>query len=65
MSNSDPVTPREPLLNATQVARLLNMSRSFVYTAARRKLLPHVTIGRSIRFQASDVFTFLQKGKRD
>jgi excisionase family DNA binding protein len=63
MSNSGPVTPGEPLLNATQVARLLSMSRSFVYTAARRKLLPSITIGRSIRFHWADVMNFLENRK--
>ena len=40
----------EPLLNAAEAAHLLNVPRSTLYELVRSRHLPHVRVGRSLRF---------------
>jgi excisionase family DNA binding protein len=40
----------EPLLNADEAAQLLHVPRSTLYELVRSRHLPHVQIGRSLRF---------------
>ena len=40
----------EPLLDANEAARLLHVPRSTLYELVRSGGLPHVRIGRSLRF---------------
>lgn len=40
----------EPLLDADQAARLLHVPRSTLYELVRSRHLPHVRVGRSLRF---------------
>lgn len=40
----------EPLLNADEAAELLHVPRSTVYELVRSRRLPHVRLGRSLRF---------------
>jgi excisionase family DNA binding protein len=40
----------EPLLNADEAADLLHVPRSTVYELVRSRHLPHVRVGRSLRF---------------
>lgn len=40
----------EPLLNANEAARLLQVPRSTLYELVRSRGLPHVRIGRALRF---------------
>lgn len=44
----------EPLLDAVAAARLLSVKPSWVYEAVRAGRLPHIKIGRHIRFLRSD-----------
>ena len=44
-----------PLVTAEWVAAYLNLSQARVYDACREGLLPHVRIGRSIRFSPDDL----------
>jgi excisionase family DNA binding protein len=46
---------REPLLDAEQAAALLGIPRSSVYEYAKRGELPHVKIGRHLKFIGSDL----------
>jgi len=45
----------EPLLDAAEAARLLSVRPSWIYEAARAGRLPHLRIGRHIRFLRSDL----------
>jgi len=40
----------EPLLNADEAAQLLHVPRSTLYELTRSRHLPHVRVGRSLRF---------------
>jgi excisionase family DNA binding protein len=46
---------REPLLDAQQAATLLGIPRSSVYDYAKRGELPHVRVGRHVKFIRSDL----------
>lgn len=47
-----PETPilTEPLLDASEAARLLQVPRSTLYELVRSRGLPHVRVGRGLRF---------------
>ena len=45
----------EPLLDAAAAARLLSVRPSWIYEAVRTGRLPHLKIGRHIRFLRSDL----------
>jgi excisionase family DNA binding protein len=49
----------EPLLNATAAAELLAVRPSWIYEAVRAGRLPHVKIGRHVRFLRSDLETWV------
>lgn len=45
----------EPLLNADEAAQLLRVPRSTLYELVRSRHLPHVRVGRGLRFTRSDL----------
>ena len=45
----------EPLLDAVAAARLLSVKPSWLYEAVRSGRVPHIKIGRHIRFLRSDL----------
>ncbi len=45
----------EPLLDSAAAAELLAVRPSWVYEAVRRGRLPHVKVGRHLRFVRSDL----------
>lgn len=45
----------EPLLDANEAARLLHVPRSTLYELVRSRELPHVRIGRTLRFTRHDL----------
>lgn len=47
---TEPIRLDEPLLDANQVAALLNLPRSTVYELARRGLLRPIRLGRHLRW---------------
>jgi excisionase family DNA binding protein len=51
----EPQLLAEPLLNATEAARLLKVPRSTLYELVRSRGLPHVRVGRSLRFTRADL----------
>jgi excisionase family DNA binding protein len=55
MSEHTPEILREPLLDAAQAGALLGIPRSSVYAYAARGELPHVRIGRHLKFIRSDL----------
>ncbi len=45
----------DPLLTADEVAALLRVTKAWVYAETRRGVLPHVRLGRYVRFRESAV----------
>jgi excisionase family DNA binding protein len=45
----------EPLLNADEAAQLLHVPRSTLYELVRSRHLPHVRVGRGLRFTRQDL----------
>ena len=52
-TNIDSLT--EPLLNADEAAQLLHVPRSTLYELVRSRHLPHVRVGRGLRFTRQDL----------
>ena len=50
------------LMLPEEVAQRLQVKLSWVYMAARQKILPSVKMGRWVRFKESDVEAFIAKG---
>jgi excisionase family DNA binding protein len=55
----------ERLLTAQQAARLLAVRVSWVYGAAREGTLPHIHLGRHIRFTRADLEAFVDRQRGD
>jgi excisionase family DNA binding protein len=51
----------EPLLNADEAAQLLHVPRSTLYELVRSRHLPHVRVGRSLRFTRQDLAGWVQR----
>jgi excisionase family DNA binding protein len=49
----------EPLLNAEEAARLLKVPRSTLYELVRSRELPHVRVGRTLRFTRQDLSAWI------
>ena len=53
----------ERLLTAQDVAERLGVPTSWVYRAARHGLIPHIVLGRYIRFDKSDIDRWINDRK--
>ena len=51
----EPQLLAEPLLDANEAARLLRVPRSTLYELVRSRGLPHVRVGRALRFTRADL----------
>lgn len=51
----------EPLLDAGQAAELLNVPKSWVLAEARAARIPHIRLGRYVRFQGSQLQAWWQE----
>jgi excisionase family DNA binding protein len=51
----------EPLLNADEAAQLLHVPRSTLYELVRSRHLPHVRLGRNLRFTRTDLAGWVQR----
>jgi excisionase family DNA binding protein len=51
------------LLNASELAGLLGMSRVWVYKAAERGMLPFYRVGDAIRFDPGEIRSYLEARK--
>ena len=59
--------PAEQMLTARQVAKLLNVTPSWVYQHAsgrRHPRLPSYKVGGAVRFRMSEVIAFIERLKR-
>ncbi len=57
--SDEPVRLERQLLTAGEVAELLRLPVSTVYELARTGRLPHLRIGRAMRFSRDDLETYL------
>jgi excisionase family DNA binding protein len=55
----EPQLLAEPLLDANEAARLLKVPRSTLYELVRSRGLPHVKVGRALRFTRADLATWI------
>lgn len=55
---------RAPLLTAEQAAELLNLPTSWVLAEARADRVPHVRLGRYVRFDAEELAAWWQTRAR-
>jgi excisionase family DNA binding protein len=53
----------DPLLTAEQVAELLGMSRDWVYAEVRAGRIPHVRLGRYVRFLESSIAAWVRENE--
>lgn len=51
----------EPLLNANEAAELLHVPRSTLYELVRSRHLPHVRVGRGLRFTRGDLASWVNE----
>jgi excisionase family DNA binding protein len=49
----------EPLLDANEAARLLHVPRSTLYELVRSRGLPHIKVGRALRFTRADLAVWI------
>ncbi|MFQ5903652.1 MAG: helix-turn-helix domain-containing protein [Candidatus Binatia bacterium] len=55
-------TPRlEPLLDAEQLAKILGLNRTFIYSGARSGKIPSVKIGKYLRFSPAQIKKWLER----
>lgn len=55
----------EPLLDAAAAARLLSVRPSWVYEAVREGRLPHLKVGRHVRFLRTDLEAWVLEIRRE
>jgi excisionase family DNA binding protein len=55
------ITSEARLLRATEVARLLNVSRSMAYRLIKSKAIPAVRINHSVRVQSDDLEEYIRR----
>jgi len=58
------ITLPGPLLDAEGAAALLNVPKSWVLAEARADRIPHVRLGRYVRFDADDLRDWAQERRR-
>jgi len=52
----------ERCLTAEEVAEIFNVSRARIYELCRQGFLPHIKLGRQIRFNKQALEEFMRKG---
>jgi excisionase family DNA binding protein len=54
----------DPLLTADEVASLMRVTRSWVYAETRRNDLPHLRLGRYVRYRRSAIEQWMEGVER-
>jgi len=54
----------DPLLTADEVAGLMRVTRAWVYAATRSNLLPHLRLGRYVRYRRSAIVAWMASVER-
>ena len=68
ITEPQPGAPRiatDPLLTAGEVAELLQVTKAWVYAETRAKRIPHVPLGRYVRYRRSAVLQWIAALERD
>jgi excisionase family DNA binding protein len=55
----------EPLCSVKDVARFLSVSKSWVYRAAERGVIPAYRVGNTVRFKLSEIAEWLRWQRND
>src|SRR4029077_9252576 len=55
---------RDPLLTADEVAALLQVTKAWVYAQTRARRIPHVPLGRYVRYRRSAVLQWIAELER-
>ena len=63
VANSQPTV--QPLLGVPEIAQRLGVKQHRVYDLVRQDLIPHVKLGRQLRFKAEAVEQWLDQGGRE
>jgi excisionase family DNA binding protein len=50
----------EPLLKPAEAAELLSVPTSWVYEAARERRIPHLKLGKHLRFRRTDLAAWVE-----
>jgi excisionase family DNA binding protein len=53
-----------PLLDADQAAELLNVPRRWIYTEARYDRIPHIRLGKYVRFDRDELLAWARARQR-
>ena len=61
---SDEGAQVKPLLTAAEVAEVLGVPTSWVYSEARAGRIPHISVGRYRRFSADSIEEWINKLER-
>jgi excisionase family DNA binding protein len=56
--------PDDPLMTAGEVALLLRVTKAWVYTQTRARRIPHVALGRYVRYRRSAVLGWIEEMER-
>jgi len=56
--------PEDPLMTAGEVALLLRVTTAWVYAQTRANHIPHVPLGRYVRYRRSAVLGWIQEMER-
>jgi excisionase family DNA binding protein len=61
----EPELLTEPLLDASEAAQLLRVPRSTLYELVRSRGLPHIKVGRALRFTRADLSRWIVAHTRE
>ena len=64
LSSRPGVEPRARLLEADEVARYLGMRTGWVYLEVRAGRLPHIRLGRAVRFRQESIDAWIEARER-
>jgi excisionase family DNA binding protein len=64
--SSGPLAPRDPraLLTAEEVAERLRVTKCWIYAEVRAGRLPHVRLGRYVRFRVGAIDSWIERIER-
>lgn len=64
MSTSEHPSDHDPLLTADEVAELMRVTRGWVYAETRRNAMPHLRLGRYVRYRRSTIEAWMTSIER-
>ncbi len=55
---------RPDLVDVAELAKYLNVKKSWIYERTRKNEIPHVRVGKYVRFDPGEVIQFLESKQR-